>query len=140
MKDAADAVSVIFDEDDLQVILVETGDEAMFAVGSADPTPRASALLETLAEALAPLPNRLFIEGHADATPGGSPFELTAARANAARVVLERAGVPAERFAGISGRGAAEPRTPFDPFAPVNRRIEIRLEKAAPLLPSDRSL
>lgn len=142
LKDSSDSVKITFEQDGLQVILVEEDNASMFALGSAALTPRAEALLTELATVLTPLPNRIFIDGHADATGSNtsSPFELTAARANSARAVLERAGFPADRIAGVAGRGASDPLTPQDPYADVNRRIEIRLEKAAPLLPEDRSL
>jgi chemotaxis protein MotB len=53
---------------------------------------------------------------------------------------MEAAGLPADRIAGVSGRGEASPLFPEDPFAAGNRRIEITLEPAAPLLPADRPL
>ena len=142
LKDSADQITITLVEDGLQIVLVEKEGAPMFALGSAALTSRAQALLEELAPALVALPNRVFIDGHADASTGGgaSPFELTAARANAARVVLEREGLPAARIAGVAGRGASEPLEIEDPFAPENRRVVIRLEKAAPLLPAERSL
>lgn len=142
LKDSADTVRVSLEKDGLQIILVEENGAPMFDLGGARPTARAEALLSELAAVLTPLPNRIIIDGHADATGTGiySPFELTAARANAAREILERAGFPQNRIAAVTGRGAAEPLTPSDPYSAVNRRIEIRLEKAAPLLPPERSL
>ncbi len=142
LKDAAEAMRVSVDEDGLQILLVDEEGAPMFALGAARPTPRGQALLETLAPILTPLPNRILIDGHADASGAGSysPFELTAARANAAREIMERAGFPKNRIAAVTGRGAASPLTPEDPYAAGNRRIEIRLEKAAPLLPPERSL
>jgi chemotaxis protein MotB len=142
LKGADAQVTVVADEDGLQVILVDANAAPMFELGSAAPTTRAEALLKDVAGALLPLPNRIFIDGHADAAGSGrySPFELTAARANAARRILERAGFPADRIAGVSGRGAADPLYPEDPFMAGNRRIEIRLEYASPLLPEKRSL
>ena len=142
LKDAADQIVVSLDDDGLQVILLEQEGAPMFALGSAQPTARARALIEEIAGVLLPMPNRIFIDAHADATGRGSysPFELTAARANAARAILEQQGFPTERIAGVAGRGAAEPLTPEDPYAPANRRVKIRLEKAAPLLPAERSL
>ncbi len=118
------------------------GGRAMFAPGSAEPTPAAAALIAETARALKPLANRLFIEAHADATGAGaySPFELTADRANAARRIMEEAGMPRERIAGVTAKGEAFPLYPEDPFAAGNRRIEITLEAAAPLLPDDRPL
>ena len=141
LKDSADQVRITVEKDGMQIILVEKEGAPMFALGSSSLTPRAEALLEALAPALLPLPNRIYIDGHADAAGGGyASFDLTADRANAARTVLERAGFPPARIAGVSGRAGANPLTPQDPFAPENRRIEIRLEKAAPLLPAERSL
>lgn len=137
-----DAVTINLTDDGLQVVIVDRDGRAMFAPGGAEPTALASALLAETARALAPLPNRLYIEAHADASGAGSyaPFELTADRANAARRVMEAAGLPADRIAGVTGKGEAFPLYPEDPFAAGNRRIEITLEAAAPLLPEKRPL
>ena len=51
---------------------------------------------------------------------------------------MEAAGFPANRVAGVTARGDALPLYPENPFAPGNRRIEITLEPAAPLLPDER--
>ena len=141
-KDANDAITINLTQEGLQVLMVDSAGRAMFAPGAAEPTPEAKALLEETARALKPLANRIFIDAHADATGTGaySPFDLTAARANAARRVIEAAGFPAKRIAGVTGRGDAFPLYPEDPYAPGNRRIEITLEPAAPLLPDDRPL
>ncbi len=141
-KDANDAITINLTETGLQVLIVDASGRAMFEPGAAEPTATAIALLEETARALKPLANRLIIEAHADASGAGaySPFDLTAARANAARLVMERAGLPADRIAGVTGRGEALPLYPEDPFAPGNRRIEITLEPAAPLLPEGRAL
>jgi chemotaxis protein MotB len=138
----ADSITVDLREEGLVVLLVDREGAPMFALGSAEPTAKAKALLAETARALLPLANRIFIEGHADATGAGSwsPFELTTARANAARRAIEEAGLPAGRIAGVSGRGAADPLYPEDPYRAGNRRIEIVLEPAAPLLPPERSL
>ena len=142
LKDASDSITVNLVEDGMQVILVDTTGAPMFDLGAQEPTDRARLLLSEVAAVLTPLPNRIFIEGHADASGAGghSPFELTAARANAARRILESQGFPADRIAGVSGRAASAPLYPEDPYADSNRRIEIILEPAAPLLPPERSL
>ncbi|MEE2691064.1 MAG: flagellar motor protein MotB [Pseudomonadota bacterium] len=142
LKDFAKAITINLVDDGMQIVLVDIEGQPMFASGSAALTPRAEALLKETARALLPLPNRIVVEGHADATGSGaySPFELTAARANAARKSLEDAGFPAARIAGVAGRGAAIPLYPENPYAAANRRIEIVLEPAASLLPEKRSL
>ncbi|MCA8888190.1 MAG: flagellar motor protein MotB [Parvularculaceae bacterium] len=141
-KDANDAVTINLTEAGLQVMLVDTNGRAMFATGAAEPTPEARALLVEIAKALKPLANRITIDAHADASGAGrySPFDLTANRANAARRVLEGAGFPTDRIAAVSAHGDADPLYPEDPFAAGNRRIEITLEAAAPLLPADAPL
>jgi chemotaxis protein MotB len=139
-KDANDAVTINLTDNGLQVLLVDTAGRAMFEPGSSEPTDAARALIEETARALKPLANRVFIDAHADATGTGatSPFDLTAARANAARRIMENAGIARNRIAGVAGKGDAFPLYPEDPYAAGNRRIEITLEPAAPLLPADR--
>lgn len=142
LKGAGEAVTVNLAEDGMQIVLIDEAGAPMFEHGAVEPTARARALLRAVAQSLSPLPNRIVVEGHGDATGTArhSPFDFTAARANAARRVLEDAGFPAERIAGVTGRGAAIPLYPEDPFAAGNRRIEIVLEPAAPLMPAERSL
>ena len=142
LKDSSEAITINMVEDGLQVVLADTTGAPMFATGAASPTPRARLLLEETTKVIIPLANRIIIEGHADASGAGSysPFDLTAARANAARVIMEETGLKPSRIAGVTGRGAANPLYPEDPFAAGNRRIEILLEPAAPLLPEERSL
>jgi chemotaxis protein MotB len=137
-----DAITVTLTPEGLQVVIVDRDGRAMFEKGRTEPTPAAAALLAETARALAPLPNRLFIEAHADASGSGSysPFDLTAERANAARRIMEQAGLRADRIAGVTGKGEAFPLYPEDPYAAGNRRIEITLEAAAPLLPEKRPL
>lgn len=135
----ADAITVNLTDDGLQVLLVDTEGRAMFETGAREPTPLARALLQEAARALAPLANRVIVEAHADAAGSGqySAFALTAARAEAARQIMEAAGLPATRFAGLMARGDSAPLYPENPAAPANRRIEIILEDAAPVLPPD---
>ncbi|NNE40958.1 MAG: OmpA family protein [Marinicaulis sp.] len=142
LSESSDNLRINFVEDGLQVLLVDNGGAPMFDLGSKSLTPRAEALLRETAAIINPLPNRITITGHADATGAGSysPFELTAARANAARTILESAGFPEDRIAGVAGKASADPLYPEDPYADGNRRIEILLEPAAPLLPANRSL
>lgn len=142
LKDASEAITINLVEEGLQVILADTTGAPMFDTGATTLTPRARILLEETTKTIIPLANRVNIEGHADITGSGfySPFELTAARANSARRVMEEAGLKSNRIAGVIGRGAAAPLYPEDPAAAGNRRIEIILEKAAPVLPTERSL
>ena len=142
LKDASDAITINLLDDGLQVVLIDTTGAPMFASGGADLTPTAEVALAKTTRVLLPLANRVNIEGHADAVGAGaySAFDLTAARANAARRIMEQNGFPTDRIVGVTGRGAATPLYPEDPFASGNRRIEITLEPAAPLFPEDHAL
>ena len=111
----------------------------MFNPGQIEPNERASVLLRAVAEIAQRLPNRISISGHTDASTaprsGPSNWQLSAARANAALVVLADAGIPDHRIAEVRGKAGAEPLFPDDPYMPGNRRLSITLLREAPVLP-----
>lgn len=116
----------------------------MFNPGDAQPNERARRLLVAVSTVVAQLPNRVTISGHTDGSaPGGrfaSNFELSAARANEARRIIQSQGIPVERIYEVSGRADSEPLFADDPTLPGNRRIEITLLREAPPLPADYAL
>jgi chemotaxis protein MotB len=128
----------------LRIQIVDQEGRSMFNAGDAQPNERARRLLVTISGVIAQLPNRLTISGHTDGSqPGGrfgSNFELSAARADAARRVLAAQGIPGERFYQIAGRADSEPLFPDDPTMPGNRRIAITLLREAPPLPAGHGL
>ncbi len=119
----------------------------MFDPGSAKPNDRARLLLRAVAKVVNQLHNRITIAGHTSATVGASPDRKSAAndwslseqRADAARVVLQEAGVDPDRFYQVAGKANAEPLYPDDPTLPGNRRIAIVLMREKPVLPPDRA-
>jgi len=128
----------------LNIQLVDQEGRAMFAGSSAEPLARTQHLLETVATVIERLPNRISISGHTDTSApsraGYSNWDLSADRANAARRILERAGVDADRIYQVAGKGDREPLYPDDPDLPANRRISIVLLREAPVMPSDHAL
>jgi len=141
----SDQVNIQLTEEGLSVIMVDNHGREMFARGSTEPNERAKRLIAAIGASVAELPNRILIEGHTDGEPisgagGYSRFELTAERANAARRILQASGVTEDQIAGVTGRGAAEPLFPDDPFMPGNRRVVITLMRGASVLPEDHSL
>jgi chemotaxis protein MotB len=97
-------------------------------------------LLQEVAKVINTLPNRISISGHTDGAafsgPGGfSNWELSAARANTSRRVLEESGVAEDRIAQVAGKAGSEPLYPDNPIASANRRITIVLMREAPVLP-----
>lgn len=113
----------------------------MFEAGGAQLNARARKLLGAVANVAADLPNRLSIAGHTDGSPpsarGQTNWELSAERANAARRVLQAAGVSQDRVYQVAGKADSEPLFPDDPTLPGNRRISITLLREAPVLPAD---
>ncbi len=123
----------------LRIQLVDEDGRPMFDAGSAVPRERAVTLLRAVARVVQRLPNRLSISGHTDAAPspvrGQSNWTLSAERANAAREVLEAAGLALDRIYEVVGKAASEPRFPDDPYLAGNRRISVLLMREAPVVP-----
>jgi chemotaxis protein MotB len=136
--------------DGLRIQLVDQEGRSMFDSGSAKPNDRARLLLRAVAKVVNQLHNRVTIAGHTSATVGATPerqgaggkgpqndWSLSEQRADAARVVLQDAGVDPDRFYQVSGKANAEPLYPDDPTLPGNRRITIVLMREKPVLPPD---
>jgi chemotaxis protein MotB len=127
-------------EEGMRIQLVDQDGRPMFDPGSSEPTARVQRLLSEVARSVAPLSNRIAVSGHTDGQPfsgpgGYSNWDLSAARANAARRILEQNGLPQNRIAQVSGKAGSDPLYPDNPYASANRRITIMLLKEAPVLP-----
>jgi chemotaxis protein MotB len=124
----------------LRIQLVDQEGRSMFEAGGAQLNPRAKKLLTAVANVAADLPNRLSIAGHTDgsapAARGQTNWELSAERANAARRVVQAAGVTQDRIYQVAGKADSEPLFPDDPTLPGNRRISVTLLREAPVLPA----
>jgi chemotaxis protein MotB len=125
----------------LRIQLVDQEGRSMFQEGSAQPNDRARVLLQAVARIVNQLPNRVTISGHTSASAEGArqggDWTLSAARADAARQVLQAAGVDPDRVYQISGKANSDPLYPDDPTLPGNRRITIVLLREAPVLPPE---
>jgi len=123
----------------LRIQLVDQEGRSMFEPGSVQPNERAMVLLRAVTDVVTRLPNRISISGHTDASPapvsGPSNWELSAARANAARAVMQQSGLSEDRIAEVRGKAGAEPLFPDDPYLPGNRRLSVVLMREAPVLP-----
>ena len=111
----------------------------MFEQGSAKPNARARVLLRAVSRVVTQMPNRLTIAGHTSASLGGgkpaSDWTLSEQRADAARQILQEAGVDADRVYQVSGKASSDPLFPDDPTLAGNRRIALVLLREAPVLP-----
>ncbi|MBL7396119.1 OmpA family protein, partial [Escherichia coli] len=78
--------------------------------------------------------------GHTDATGGGQSdanWQLSGARALAARQAMIASGMTTDRFSEIVAMGGTRPVFPDQPDRAENRRITIVLKAEAPSLPTD---
>ena len=123
----------------LRIQLIDQEGRSMFEQGSAKPNDRARVMLRAVARVVNQLPNRLTLAGHTSASIDGkktaSDWTLSAQRADAARQILQEAGVDADRVYQVSGKAASDPLYPDDPTLAGNRRIALILLREAPVLP-----
>jgi chemotaxis protein MotB len=138
LKKLGAKVEVKVGKDGLRIELVESGaGDVYFPVGSATMKPATVIALQLITPALGATTNPVVLEGHTDAARFGTSaaygnWELSGERANAARRVMEAAGLPGTRVAEVRGLADREPRVAGDPYAPANRRITIFLPYSAP--------
>jgi chemotaxis protein MotB len=126
----------------LNVEIVDQNGRSMFAEGSKEPYERTRKLIQQLARPLKAMPFRISITGHTSATrlppkPNYGPWELSADRANAVRMILQANGVPSGHFYMVAGKADTQPLFPDDPYVAANRRVTITLMREEPPLPPD---
>ena len=105
---------------------------------------RARILLRAVARVINQLPNRVTISGHTSASQAGQrnegDWQLSSARADQARQILQGAGVVSDRIYQVAGKANSDPLYPDDPTLAGNRRIAIVLLREKPVLPPDHAL
>jgi len=123
-------VEIMITPEGLRIELLEDRNGTFYQSGSAQLSPSGQELLALLATELKTLPNKLLIEGHTDAAQYSkdanySNWELSADRANAARRLLQQAGVRSDQVTQVRGFADQMLRVKNNPFDPSNRRITI---------------
>ncbi len=117
-------------DEGLVIELFDLPDARLFVGETARPQPVTLAIGDLLAEVLALTSNEIAVSGHLRAYPvtliDNPVWDLSAERAQAARVMLEGAGLSPDRMQRISGFADRKPVT-ADPAALRNNRIEVIL-------------
>ncbi|MEM9670467.1 MAG: flagellar motor protein MotB [Pseudomonadota bacterium] len=120
--------------DKLRLEVTDASSAPLFETAGSEPSKDGKKLLSVLGTLIEPHSLNLRIEGHTDAfpamEPGMSNWEISSARANAARKLLQDTGLPEARIRAVIGLADAVPLLPNQPHASVNRRISIILEDA----------
>ncbi len=129
-----DHVRVEVTAEGLEIQVVDSGTSGrkglLFDLSSSALKPELTALLKELAGHLKTLPNHIEIGGHTDARPfaasaGLSNWDLSFARANNARTVLEQSGIRPNQILRVSAYGSERPLNIANPLADENRRLSI---------------
>jgi len=129
MAGVRDQILVDVIEGGIRIQVIDTEGSMMFPIGSDKPTPKAREILKLVADNIKEIPGKVVVEGHTDSAPfkGGqiTNWELSTARASAARRVLEEDGTDSTRIARVVGYADQELLLPLDPRDQRNRRISI---------------
>ena len=137
LADVASQMLVDLEPDGLHIQITDAERQPMFASGSADPVARARLLFAQIAPVLGRLDEPVSIAGHTDgaACVGDcrSNWELSAARAEATRVVLEHEGLSDARIANVVGYADRDLLIPADPLNAANRRIVLVVHRTHPM-------
>ncbi|MGB4827921.1 MAG: flagellar motor protein MotB [Paracoccaceae bacterium] len=117
-------------DEGLVIEIYDTEDAPLFTNDTAEPTPVLLALAKLLADVLALTRNEVAVNGHLRSYPvmlrTNPVWELSAERAQRTRLLLEAAGMVAERVQRVSGYADRKPVT-ADSAAIRNNRLEIIL-------------
>lgn len=130
LKRYKDQIEMTVTDEGLRIQIVDAQQRPMFDSGSEDIKSYMREILAALAEVIKTVPNGLSITGHTDGAgfmeqADYTNWELSADRANAARRVLMRSGVPSSQMTQVVGLADSSLYLPDDPTNPRNRRISI---------------
>jgi chemotaxis protein MotB len=122
-------ISKVTDEG-LVVEIFDLPDDPLFEEGTADPRDQTLKIAALLSEVFALAENKIAVNGFVRTLPitlkDNPNWELSTARAQAMRQMLEASKTPSERVARITGNADRKPATQ-DPTAVRNNRLEVIL-------------
>lgn len=128
----AEGLSVEPAEGGLLVSLTDQFEFEMFRIGSAVPERALVLAMAKIGEVLSKKNGSVSIRGHTDARPFSNGtddnWRLSMERAHSAFFMLARGGLAEERIVQLSGFAERKLRDKENPFAEVNRRIEILIQ------------
>jgi len=129
-------------EEGVRIQIVDSKENPIFAVGSAQLTDSAKQIIRAVASVIKNFPNEIAVEGHSDSSPTRSEqvsnWDLSVARASSARRELEQAGIEPSRVSRVVGFSDKVPLFTDSPEDPRNRRISIVFIQNKKLKPPDR--
>ncbi len=132
LTDVKDQIVIGRFDGGLKIDIMDKEGLPMFELGSTELTAKAKKILLVVADNIKQSTQKLEIEGHTDAVGYSGKqqygnWELSTARASAARIELEKDGISSALLVRVSGYADTEPIIKENPFDPRNRRISLRL-------------
>lgn len=131
LADLKDQVHIEVFDGGVKVDIMDKEGNPMFPLGSTTLTASGQKILKVVCSNIKSTSSRIEIEGHTDAVSYANKefgnWELSTARASAARIEVEKNGIPSSRLRRVSGYAATELLIKENPFDPRNRRISLRL-------------
>ncbi len=132
LKDFLGDVEITIDGSSINIDIIDTEKVSMFKLGSSSMQGKAKDALYTIAKSLKDFQNDFEIVGHTDAIPyvgrkDYTNWELSSERANAARRILEDAGISPNRITSVIGRADKDLKYKDNPTSFKNRRITLKM-------------
>jgi chemotaxis protein MotB len=123
-------ITVAETESSVSISIADDIKAGMFEIGSAVPRRDLVLAMEKIGKTLAQHTGSVSINGHTDGRPYKGDYDnwrLSTARAHATYYMLVRGGLEETRIRAVAGYADRRLKLPEDPYAAVNRRIEILL-------------
>jgi chemotaxis protein MotB len=118
-------------EEGVLISLTDDANFSMFAVGSIEPKPQLVRIIAQVGKILEKQHGEVEVRGHTDGRSYNARsydnWRLSSDRATIVNYMLVRGGLAPNRVGKVVGYADHKLKTPKDPLAPVNRRIEILL-------------
>ncbi len=115
-------------DEGLIIEIFDVGDTMLFVSGQSEPTDTLREIARLIAMVGAPIVNDVAIAGYIRARPvtlvENPVWDLSAARANRMRILLEDSGIARPRIHRLTGHADRSPAT-ADPMSPRNNRLEV---------------
>jgi len=129
LKEFQDRVLVFDDNGNLRIEIIDTGGTSFFNVGGIALSESGKSVIKGIAPALKGLDKKIIIEGHTDSLGykglNFTNWELSTQRASAARLELEKDGIPPNQIEMVAGYADTKPFIRNNPSDPKNRRISL---------------
>jgi chemotaxis protein MotB len=130
LRDIMDQIEIEATAEGLRIQLMEKDNSHFFEIGGAKLSPQGTEVVAAIGRIVGPMGRGIAVEGYTDSIQYSKDaaytnWELSADRANAARLLLQTSGVEPGQVEEIRGFADTRPKYPDDPLNPRNRRIAI---------------